>query len=208
MPTPKKPRRPPDEAKPKKNGPLCRKLSQAEIEQLSAFLETHGITRWDWIVIGDGSGSGWDGPAGFASVLIDNATRTRHDWAGSLSRASINMAEMMALLHPLNWLASVEADRRSKRGSRVTALRIHLFTDSEYTSNTGSNRNRKVHKNGLLWSCFDALTRQGLVLFWHWIRRETVPLQIEMDEQSKIARSRMVKYNKRRWRTYPVEEDS
>jgi ribonuclease HI len=72
---------------------------------------------------------------------------------------------------------------------------VHIFTDSEYCRNMGTSGKRTVHKNGVLWAIFDVLAREGFMLRWHWIRRESVALNRYCDRLSRLSRILLEKYN-------------
>jgi hypothetical protein len=49
-------------------------LQKVENKQLEDLLEEIGIDQWDFILIGDGSGSSFDHECGWGSVAIDRIT--------------------------------------------------------------------------------------------------------------------------------------
>ena len=53
---------------------------------LQTVLDHLGVkeTDWDVVIIGDGSGSDWQSPCGWASVLIDKETRNRKVFYGAI----------------------------------------------------------------------------------------------------------------------------
>lgn len=165
-------------------------------ETLEGLLDRLGIgDDWDFLIVGDGSGSNWNREAGWAAVSVERVTMERLVWYGAMNRGTVNFAEVMAYLQPLNWLAAREADRRGKGRQRSRACRVHIVTDSEYASNTGGSANRMVAKNGALWAAFDVFARQGFVLNWHWVRRDDCALNTYCDELSKLARRLAKTYN-------------
>jgi ribonuclease HI len=172
------------------------KAGPDEREALEDVLARLGIAEdgWDVVLLGDGSGSNWNREAGWASVSVERVTMERLVWHGAMNKGTVNFAEMMAYLQPLNWLASREEDRR-KRGGRHRAYRVHVITDSDYCRATGSSANRVLAKNGPLWAVFDVFARQGFVLTWHWIPRDGCGLNGYCDRLSKLARLLTKKYN-------------
>lgn len=197
MKTKRKPRTPPDNIDPKipkVRSPLPRTSPPDEgDETLEALLKRLGIADWDFLIVGDGSGSNWTREAGWGAVSIERATMDRMVWSGSVSRGTVNLAEMMAYLQPLEWLASRESDKRKKGGAR--AFDIHIVTDSDYCRTTGNSSGRMMSKNAGLWAVFDAFARHGFVLHWHWIPRENCELNRYCDKLSKLARKTAKKYN-------------
>lgn len=100
---------------------------------------------------------------------------------------TVNFAEMMAYLQPLNWYASVEMSRRRKSGG-VKFRNVHILTDSKYCGDQGSKGAMLPKKNGTLWKLFSDFQRYGILLHWHWIPRDTVELNTYADKLSKEAR--------------------
>src|SRR5207344_186670 len=105
---------------------------KASAETLEALLVRLGIEEdeWDFLIVGDGSGSGYDRAAGWASVSIERQTKERRVWWGAVNAGTVNFAEAMAYLQPLNWLACREDDKR--RNGRRKLWRVHIVTDSMY----------------------------------------------------------------------------
>lgn len=158
---------------------------------LHALLNRLRITDWDFLVVGDGSGSTWGFPAGWAAVSVANRTFARKVWWGAVSDGTVNFAEIMAYMQFLTWLGAREDDRRAA-GKRRRVVHVHIITDSQYVSNTGAKTTRfDVKKNSVLWAAFDVLARQGIVLHWHWLARETTELNSYVDKLSKLARGRL-----------------
>jgi ribonuclease HI len=153
---------------------------------LAELLVELGIRAWDYVLVGDGSGQGWPRPAGWASVMVGRHG-DRRVFAGAVTAGTSNMAEIMAYLQPLTFLANREADRRDKGGPAAT-VRVHVVTDSEYVQKTGSSLPSLPAKNAGLWLAFDAFRRRGFVLTWHWRRRATCALNVYADRCAGAAR--------------------
>jgi len=170
-------------------------LTPEEQKPLEDLLKDHGVKNWDFLIVGDGSGSNWNREAGWGAVSIEKITMERLVWTGTMNKGTVNFAEMMAYQQPLSWLAAREEDRRAKRAVKYRAYQVHIFTDSDYCRQTGNSKNRLVAKNGALWAAFDSYVRQGFVLNWHWIPRGSVALNSYCDRLSKLARLLMKKYN-------------
>lgn len=168
---------------------------------LTDVLKRLKITDWDFIIFGDGSGQSWqkDCGAGWGSISIEKSmvpggSHLRDVWTGQMNKGTVNIAEMMAYLQPLEWLASREEDKR-QNGGTFRAFNIHLVTDSQYCRDTGEHPKQIRKRNEGLWALFDAFKRRGFVLHWHWIRRESVGLNWYADMLSKLARRSGQKYN-------------
>jgi len=100
---------------------------------------------------------------------------------------TVNFAEMMAYLQPLNWYASVELNNRKKSGG-VRFRNVHIITDSKYCGEQGAKKDLFPKKNSALWKIFGDFQRHGILLHWHWIPRDTVELNAYADKLSKDAR--------------------
>lgn len=142
---------------------------------------------WDLLIIGDGSGSNWNYQSGWASVSVEKETLERRIWFGAMNCGTVNFAEMMAYLQPLNWYVAAEISRRRKR-RKVRFRNVHIITDSKYCKDLGVKQALTPKKNGALWRIFDDFQRHGLLLHWHWIPRATVDLNVYVDKLSKEAR--------------------
>jgi len=120
-------------------------------------------------------------------VSITKDTMERRVWFGAMNCGTVNFAEMMAYLQPLNWYAAAEVDRRRKRG-KVRFRNVHIVTDSKYCRDMGNSKDLTPKKNGALWRIFDDFQRNGLLLHWHWRPRASVGLNVYADKLSKEAR--------------------
>jgi ribonuclease HI len=166
-----------------------------EAEPLADLLARLGITEWDFLLVGDGAGSGWDGPCGWGAVLVERESGKRTVWDGTLNSGTVNFAEIMAYLQPLTWLASREDEKRKRQSEGRRAHHIHIVTDSQYCAQVGNGPNRVLAKNTLLWGVFSLLARQGFLLHWHWLERDNCALNRYADRLSKLARGRVRRYN-------------
>lgn len=162
-------------------------------EPLSWLLRRLGIGEndWDWLLVGDGSGSEGDRVAGWACVAIDRLAapdQARAVWSGCATRGSPVFAEANAFIGPLEWVAATERARQELRlerhGTSKTA-RVHLVTDSEecFRYATGPPQRREG-----FWRVFDCFDPTLLSLRWHCVLRETVGLHVYVDRVSRAAR--------------------
>jgi ribonuclease HI len=143
--------------------------------------------EWDFLIVGDGSGSNWNYQSGWASISIEKETLKRRAWYGAMNCGTVNFSEMMAYLQPLNWYVAAEANRRSKSG-KVRFRDVHIVTDSKYCRDRGESPDSAPRRNSALWRVFDEFKRHGLLLHWHWIPRASVALNVYADKLSKEAR--------------------
>ena len=120
-------------------------------------------------------------------------TRTIH--TGATNSGTVNFAEIMAYLQPLDWLTAKEIDRREKSKLSPRAYRVHIITDSEYCSITGNSGVRLMAKNPGVWTLLDAYARNGFIIKWHHIRGHTkgegCMLNKFCDKLSKLSRKKI-----------------
>lgn len=155
-------------------------------EILPDLLERMEIKTWDLLLVGDGSGSSWGKECGWGCVSIEHETMSRRVWHGAMNDGTINFAEIMAYLQPLTWYVSRELHRR-KKGQKVKLQQVHILTDSSYAAHS-PDRDLASSANSLIWQVFKQFAAQGIIVHWHWIRRETVDLNLFADQLSKNAR--------------------
>jgi ribonuclease HI len=149
------------------------------------------IKDWDYLIVSDGSGSSWDREIGWGSVLIENnkSRFTVRILCGSASNGSVNVAEIMAALWPLMWIAAKETDRVEKDGADRRTINVHIVTDSQYVKTTGeAGSSAATVKNASLWSALNTFTWTGIQPHWHWIRRTSHDFNKLADHVSKLAR--------------------
>lgn len=169
-------------------------MSGDELESFQDLLDECDITHWDYVLVGDGSGSHWGQQAGWACVSVERATMERLVWAGAVNRGTVNLAEIMAYLQPLTYFVGREEDRR-KAGGKTCAYNVHIVTDSEYCRNTGRTRSAMMSKNAGLWACLNGMSRQGMVITWHWLRRDMCALNRFCDELSRLSRQMITEFD-------------
>ena len=141
----------------------------ALVHTLGSLRKLLKIEAWDYLLIGDGSGTTWEKHCGWACLLIENGSYDRESFYGSFNRGTNIIAEMMAYVQPLLALSARKNLKRQPDG----ASRVHIVTDCEYVRNAGNKKiDRKVHKP--LWYLLDVFKRSGLLLEFHWIPRDTI----------------------------------
>lgn len=185
--------------KPSTGKPHKAPLTDLDKETLEELLSRLNIKNWDVLLIGDGSGSNWSKEAGWASVSIERVTMERLVHCGAVNRGTVNLAEMMAYIQPLDWLSGREADRRKKKQTPIRAYQVHIITDSDYCRRTGNGADRMMLKNAGLWAVFDVYARHGFVLNWHHVYGHTEGKECALnqycDKLSKLARKLVKGYN-------------
>jgi ribonuclease HI len=152
-------------------------------ETFEAMLRRLGIGEWDLVLVGDGSGSNWQHECGWACLAFEASTFERRVFYGAMNKGTVNTAEMMAYLQPLCWYISKDQDNKTT-GARV----IHIITDSQYVEKRGPSGNAGAKKNHIMWSVLDLIKRQGYVMHWHHVPRDSVAANQFSDLLSRAAR--------------------
>lgn len=146
-----------------------------------------GIEEYDLILIGDGSGSKWGLPIGWAVTAIAKTSMERKVFYGAMNDGTVNIAEAMAYMQPLLWYSTrVRAERKQSRTAREHI--VHVITDSEYVREAGNRGHVDFSTNQPIWAVYELLKRQGIQIKWHWQRRDEVALNAYADLLSKRAR--------------------
>ncbi len=164
-------------------------LTPNEGQLLSVLLQEQNIVpnHKTILLIGDGSGSGWNMSCGWASVSIDWKTRERKVWYGYACPGSVNLAEGMAYLHPLCWLVNQEVEAKNN-GEERRGPRVHVITDSQYIRDLIKKSDRTAGANSPMGSVFDCVNRQGIVIIPHWVERLKIDLNRYTDALSRFVR--------------------
>lgn len=141
-------------------------------EQLRPLLQDLQINHWDALLIGDGSGSGWNIGCGWASTLFDKRTGCRKLFHGATNYGTAMLAELMASYWPLSWYA-YHRDQRNLGG----LCQIHVITD-----NQASVQQCAKHRVGELpkactpfWAMIAQMEQSHKFrIELHWVRRVTL----------------------------------
>jgi len=134
------------------------------------------------MIVGDGSATTWNLPAGFGSVLYDRTMGTRRKFFGGFSCGTNNVAEIMAVLHPLLFLdATVHTKHRTPT--------VYVLSDSEYVVRAGNGQtDRKSHQS--LWSAVDDIGKRFVLLF-RYSPRMILPANVYGDTVGNLVRVAM-----------------
>lgn len=159
------------------------------MELLQQVLQRANISKWDILLVGDGSGSGWHDPCGWATTLIDRQTKMRKVFFGANNCGSINLAEMMPYLLALSWF---HARHGKKRLRQQGVLRVHVITDSQVTALHGT-RVAQQHElptvgHRALWAAMQEFGRRGYQIEYHWAPRSESLLNWASDLLAGLAR--------------------
>lgn len=152
---------------------------------------------WDYLLIGDGSGSAWGHKIGWACVSIKKQGYSRKVWLGGANDGTVNIAEGLAYLQPLMWIYQTTRVKLSE----PSVYTVRIITDSQYLTLASQSRFKNAPTNAPLFACFDQFPRWGIMLHWHWAERNTTELAEFVDTMSKEARQAALKHNDERLRS-------
>jgi ribonuclease HI len=137
----------------------------AGLEQLARDLALPGC---DLLLVGDGSGSVYNQPAGWACAAYDSRKRRAVLHAGAVSGGTNNYAELAPYLQAL-W-----HHHQDHGQAPVTPVKTVIVSDSEVTVRCG-NRLYSRNANLCLWAAIDWFEQQGYQLTWRHVRRNSNP---------------------------------
>jgi len=147
--------------------------------------------NWDVLLIGDGSGQGWEMGCGWACVLIDHYSARRKLFYGAMSSGTIGLAELLPYFHSMLWYSrgpgKSRLDRLQTTRKSNPILQVHIITDSEIIAKQG-NGHAKIINNRELWAAFDQFSKMGYAFKWHWLERDTIGLNALTDHISRESR--------------------
>jgi len=150
------------------SSPLADSLKQTvSLQDLTKLLKIPD--DWDFLLVSDGSATTWEHEAGCSAVLVDHNKRGVYPlckvFAASFSCGTNILAEIMAVVHPLLWLAS-----QTWKGFR----RVHVLTDCEMVAKCGNKvMTMKAHRE--LWLLLHSFEHRGMIVRYHWIPRDVLP---------------------------------
>lgn len=166
---------------------LGKKVIKRPAQALAKLLKSYEITDWDYLLIGDGSGTTWEHECGWASTLICRKSKNRKAFYGAMSEGTNIVAEIMAYLHPLLFLTT------SKIPPKAGGHLVHIFTDCQPLVTCWKTKD--VRNNKLLWNLISQMQRLGFVFQFHWIPRDTYQLNQFADAAAGTARKSLVAVN-------------
>lgn len=123
--------------------------------------------QWEYAIVGDGSGVGWDMGCGWASTLVRRVPAQRWPFRGGMDPGTISLAEIMAFLQPLLFMASTMKPSQFQR--------VHIFSDSQYVVNIGKGT-RAPKSHAILWRQLAGIRGLGFEIDFHWIPRDCIDL--------------------------------
>jgi len=151
---------------------------------MEALAATLDCNDFDLLLAGDGSGTTYSQPAGWACVAFDRVKAQVTLHAASQSCGTNNFAELAPFVQAL-WHHHQDSGPVVKPPLKVT-----IVSDSELTVRCG---NRQYHRsaNGCLWAGIAWFEQHGYELTWKHIRRNTNAWATWLDELAKIGRCLM-----------------
>jgi ribonuclease HI len=152
------------------------------IVSLNDLLASVDCPRWDLLLAGDGSGTQWDKPAGWAVVSIDRQSGERKAFVGGVNSGTVNRAEASCYLHALAY------DFNHRQNHKLlTARHVIIFSDSQVTVNTGNGTYSPSTNNPDLWHAYDFFRQQGYRITFYLIPRNSNPLHVAVDTASRAG---------------------
>lgn len=137
------------------------------------------LKGFDYVLLGDGSGTSVGSPCGWACFAVDGGGGVVAHRGGCSSGTS-NLAELMPYVLALWHIQSKEMFRK---------LRIAIVSDSELTVRCG-NREYEKRANCAFWACIDFYEGLGYDITWKHVKRNTNPIHAECDRIAGIERLR------------------
>jgi hypothetical protein len=157
---------------------------------IGEVLSELGVTDWDVLIVGDGSGVGWDRGCAWASVLIEHYSMRRAVFKGVWDPGTVGIAELSAYFHALVAYASGPGKTRlhdllqSRSDARV---QVHVITDNETIVRQGLGvYSRKA--NAPVWAGIDYVVSTGYRVHWHFLKRDRLGLNQLVDHLSRECR--------------------
>lgn len=130
---------------------------------------------WDYLIVCDGSGTSWENHIGWGAVLITKNTMTRKLFYGANNNGTNNVAELMAVLHPLSYLSNTLNWESIPQG-----IKVCVVTDSKYVADNMDKENpiwvSSLRLNRELWMAIHMTRRRGMSLKGFHIPRDTIAL--------------------------------
>lgn len=135
----------------------------AGLEQLARDLH---LPECDLLLVGDGSGSVYNLPAGWACTAYDVRKRQGVLHVGAVSGGTNNFAELAPYVQAL-WYHHQDHGQRPD-----SPVEVVIVSDSELTVRCG-NRQYSRNCNLCLWAGIDWFEENGYELTWRHVRRNT-----------------------------------
>lgn len=163
----------------------------ADIQEILDRIINPSAQLWDVIMLGDGSGSRYGQPGGWACLIYDKLTATYKTIYGSVSDTTVNMMELTPYLYSTIWYHNkIGKDRRDtlrKSGHDFVPIIIYMISDCEILVKQGCyEAERKTNK--AMWEPFREFERQGYEFRWYFVPRDVLEANKVCDLLSKKLR--------------------
>jgi hypothetical protein len=161
-------------------------LPETSLDGIRHLAAELGISDWDVILVGDGSGSGWTVPTGWCCVLIDRVAKRRQKFYGGMNFGTSVMAELIPYVQALSYYH----ERRSRLGE-AGPCRVHIITDALPIATDGQALLRggksllDLKSNQPFWGALAAFGQLGYRIAFHHLPRSTTVLNLYADDLSK-----------------------
>jgi ribonuclease HI len=122
----------------------------------------------DLLLVGDGSGTRYELPVGWACIAHDLRKSRVTAHVGALSCGTSNFAELFPYVQAL-WYHQQDHMRLP-----VLPVDVAILSDSELTVKCGNRKNRR-NANLCLWDAIDRFDKDGYRLHWRHVPRNSNP---------------------------------
>lgn len=139
------------------------------------------LADFDLLLVGDGSGTVYHQPAGWACTAYDRRKGKAVLHAGAASCGTNNFAELVPYIQAL-WHHHQDHGQEP-----ATPVRVVIVSDSELTVRCGGGQYSR-NANGCLWAAVDWFAANGYRLSWRHVRRNTNPWNAWADQLAGRAR--------------------
>jgi hypothetical protein len=158
-------------------------------------LTEKGVKECDAVIIGDGSGSGWEIGCGFAATLIDLNLNTRQEFHGGFSAGTNHLGEFFAYIVPMQWYTvhhglTLLKDRQKRQTGKHPQVNICCICDNKTIVDQGNRRAERGSWQAL-WSTWNTWASHGFFTTWVWCPREELGLNVLADDMSRQSRIAM-----------------
>lgn len=129
--------------------------------------------NWDALLAGDGSGTNWNEPIGWATVLFDRHFGRSKRFKGAMDCGTSYLAELMPYVQALSWYLEGHGrhllhERRKEDPNAY--LRIHILTDNKTVALQGRGEQKRT-VGSYYWAMFDSITDRDAGIAWHYAPR-------------------------------------
>ena len=162
----------------------------SNIDTLKKLLEYLNIRDWDLLIIGDGSGCGWNMGAGWAWSLLDRQSKARAAACGALDKGTVTIGELFPCWMALNWYVSEDGPGRDRQKEMIkTGKRIQTIICSDSTGVVNAGNYPPARKSYPdIWSAIEYYQQHGFNLLFKHIPRDMVNMHILLDQYARRAR--------------------